>query len=372
MKGSSFLQSLPPQLGPEREEAIYRAALDSPIIWPMTEIVVPGAGHTLGFVVSNDYFAIGEPDDYVRVPMNPLTAQRIADALGYSLPTARMVDLAWQAAPVKLAPQAMTKVQGTSAQTGTPALIEHSGIIDQQLAKAGLTPGAQLTAGIKKDIVISNRQQGMVTIKEGNAPPRTVDASKQVAIYGWHYPKPVPKCGFPVTPSIPGNCPIQGLSIVHDNHYADYSHGLRLVSPMVTLDGQQPLMLTQVLTDPTLAPVLSHEGVMQVLRQPHVDQPGGPSSIAPGEPPLPPPGARVPIPVPPIPGDTTPPPVLAPPPVLKPPVFVAGVSTGTKVGLVFAAGTLAYLGVDWLFRSGRIYRRSDGTLAVSTRGRLGG
>lgn len=41
--------------------------------------------------VAIDYLAVGTNEDYVRVPVSPLLAQRIADRFGYVLPTERVV-----------------------------------------------------------------------------------------------------------------------------------------------------------------------------------------------------------------------------------------------------------------------------------------
>ena len=42
--------------------------------------------------VCPDYLAIGSNEDYVRVPLSPVTLQRLADALGWALPTVKVVD----------------------------------------------------------------------------------------------------------------------------------------------------------------------------------------------------------------------------------------------------------------------------------------
>lgn len=72
----------------------------------------------------------------------------------------------------------------------------------------------------------------------------------RLAIYGWHYPT---------------GQPIQPLSTVHGATYADYSHGLRLVSDLVWIDGR-PRSIYDVLQDPSVAPVLSGEGAIPGLR----------------------------------------------------------------------------------------------------------
>jgi len=101
-------------------------------------------------------------------------------------------------------------------------------------ALVSLLPEA-LTAGQKKDVVLSTR----LTSKRG-----------KVAIYGWHRTN---------------GRPIQPLSTVHGAQYADYSHGVRLVSQTAFVNGKlQPL--SQIISDPQLAVLVSSEGPMDVAR----------------------------------------------------------------------------------------------------------
>ena len=51
-----------------------------------------GREHTATFEVMPDYLAVGSDADFVRVPMTPMTAARIADAFGCALPTRKVVD----------------------------------------------------------------------------------------------------------------------------------------------------------------------------------------------------------------------------------------------------------------------------------------
>ncbi|MEX1740884.1 hypothetical protein WMQ22_25305, partial [Escherichia coli] len=124
-----------------------------------------------------DYLAVGNNQDFIRFPMTPQTAQRIADAFGCSLPTKKMVDAIYQQAQVKREPLPLTE-----RREAVSSFVEHNALIEKPLGseKRGL-----LTAGIKKDIVITNRLQ---------------EKENRVAIYGWHRLSGVP---------------IQPLTIVH-------------------------------------------------------------------------------------------------------------------------------------------------------------
>ncbi len=178
-----------------------------------------------------DYLAIGSDADFLRIPMSPITAQKVADRFGLMLPTVRMVDAIYQQAPLRLAPRPFKP--GRTMVT-IPEFYRHQSTVQAQL---GGRPPRGLVAGHKKDIVISKRLQTL---------------PKRVAIYGWH--------------QLNGRA-IQPLSLVHGNWYADYSHGVRLVSSLVQID-QQTLRLVDVLKNPELAPLLSYEGTLSQARYP--------------------------------------------------------------------------------------------------------
>jgi len=55
------------------------------------------------------------------------------------------------------------------------------------------------------------------------------------------------------------------LSTVHGIRYVDYSHGIRLVSDTVIVNGR-PRSIYDVLTNPSTAPLLSREGSIDASR----------------------------------------------------------------------------------------------------------
>jgi hypothetical protein len=187
----------------------------------VTRAGVSGREHTVEYQVMTDYLSAGSDEDSARLPLTPMTAQRIADLWDCSLPTARMVDDIYRQAAVKLEPRPLTQ-----AREAASTFLQHHRIIEEQ--RAG-KPLGTLVAGIKKDVVLTNR------LREKPA---------KVAIYGWH--------------KLDGT-PIQPLTIVHRDTYVDYSHGIRLVKRSVTVDGK-PMDLRDVLRDPEFAPLVSDEG----------------------------------------------------------------------------------------------------------------
>lgn len=175
--------------------------------------------------VTPEYVSVGDDRDFVRVPLGLSAAARVAQEFGFLLPTPRMVDAIFDQAQARVPPSPM---KPTAAMTSTAYLLEHNRMVERQLQATRADRGA-LAAGHKKDLVLTNRLRS----KPG-----------RVAIYGWHRP---------------GGRPIQPLSTVHGAEYADYSHGVRLVSRTAYLDGK-PIPLEEIIRDSELAPIVSREG----------------------------------------------------------------------------------------------------------------
>ena len=222
------------QLGAEDREILFRNELFAGNIPGFLRRLVPvtlggtdasGRPAEVTLCVAPDYIAIGSDRDFLRVPMALDTALGVATRFGFVLPTRAMVDAFYAESPARLDPKPM---KPGAQMTSTEYYVRHNRDIDLQRTARGLPLGALLT-GHKKDLVLTERLRR----KPG-----------RVAIYGWHRP---------------GGRPIQPLSTVHGAAYADYSHGVRLVSATVYVNGE-PRSIFDVLEDPDLAPVLSDEG----------------------------------------------------------------------------------------------------------------
>lgn len=173
-----------------------------------------------------DYFSLGTDTNWMRMPLTPITAQKIADAYGLSLPTTKIVDILYQKANTRLSPRT---IPPSSQMTSLATFFLHNGMLKSQLPNN--LKSWNILAGHKKDVVITNR---------------LVSQPNRVAIYGWHRG--------------PG-MPIQPLSLVHGNEYADYSHGIRFIWNNVSINGKL-LAYSRFLRDPVLAPILSSEGLV--------------------------------------------------------------------------------------------------------------
>lgn len=185
-----------------------------------------GTSHTCSYEVMPDYLAIGSNEDFCRIPMGPITAQKLADLFGAVMPTPLLVDNIYIHAQIKLEP---VTYPWAEESTLVPKFIEHNAAIENQSIAAGGVLG-QLTGGTKKDVVLSNL---------------IVDPARpnHVVIYGWHTLK---------------GTPIQPLTNVHINSYVDYSHGIRLLNAEILVDGVIT-NIKNILSDPVLYKLLSNE-----------------------------------------------------------------------------------------------------------------
>jgi hypothetical protein len=99
------------------------------------------------YFVSPDYLSIGTDDDWARINITPLAAQKIADSLNCFFPTRKMVDDIYKAAKIKLEPVPMFAFRDS-----TPTMWHHHLIVE------GKRKGRKgLIAGIQKDVVISGK-----------------------------------------------------------------------------------------------------------------------------------------------------------------------------------------------------------------------
>ena len=177
-----------------------------------------------------DYLAVGSDSDFLYVPLGLQAALEVAGRFGYILPTPKLVDAIYATSPVKLIPEPLAP---TEAMRSTEYVLHHTELIELERALYAEPPGT-LTSGDKKDLVLTDRLW---------------EIPGRVAIYGWQRAS---------------GRPIQPLSTFHGARYADYSHGVRLVSRIVYVNGVAST-IDDVLADRDLAPLLSREGPLQHL-----------------------------------------------------------------------------------------------------------
>jgi len=234
--GREFVERVRGISGAERDAAVSAELLAGNLPQFLTRLkpvtlrgqLPGGKAVRITLCVAPDYLAIGSDSDFVRVPMGLAAALAVADRFGFMLPTTRMVDAIYLQAAAHLKPQPMP---AGPEMRSTEYFWQHNQTILAQ-RQALRAPLGALTAGHKKDLVMSNRLW------------RKLD---RVAIYGWQ--------------NSDGR-PIQPLSTLHGGRYADYSHGVRLVSNVAYVNGvARPT--ADILQDPRLAAVLSDEGAIR-------------------------------------------------------------------------------------------------------------
>lgn len=236
LTGSQFADTVSRLESDERENAIVQQIvggnvppfLRRPIPVSLSGTTRTGAVVSATIFVLPEYLAIGSEDDFLRIPMNLYTARTIAERFGCVLPTRKMVDSIYAQSPFHFVPQPMP---AGPQMRSTQYYRVHNGMIDEQSSTRGI-PSGPMVSGHKKDVVMTNR----LAANPG-----------QIAIYGWHRG---------------AGDPIQPLSTVHGAHYADYSHGIRLVKETAIVNGQT-MSIHDVLRDSQLACALSDEGPME-------------------------------------------------------------------------------------------------------------
>lgn len=234
LTGSQLARHLGPLTLAEREKKILEeiASGNVPDFWRRFATVRVSA--SIGGVVCHaeyeaapDYLALGSDEDYFLAPLSPAAAGHAARMMGCALPTRKMVDDIHRAAPLKLEPRPM---EPGPAMTTVEAFAEHGLLVlEQRRDAATLHPPGTLASGHKKDVVVT---------------PALRARPGSVAIYGWHRQD---------------GRPIQPLYLGHTKDWVDYSHGVRLISRRITIDGR-PADLHAAMADRALAPLFSDEG----------------------------------------------------------------------------------------------------------------
>jgi len=121
-----------------------------------------------------------------------------------------------------------------------PVFADHDSMVwNSRSAQIPSHPLGELVGGDKKDVIISNQIYGH-------------PAPGRVVIYGWHY--------------LSGT-PIQPLYYGHEETYADYSHGIRLVLSDMLLNDSL-VSAQEILASASLNVLLSDEGTIAVPRYP--------------------------------------------------------------------------------------------------------
>jgi hypothetical protein len=221
---TAVLEKFPATHSREREElivqAVARGALDPP---EWTTITSNYKGRRAQIQVTTDALTILG----VRFDVTAEGAQRIADQLHAILPTPRILQLVWEQAAVRIDPCTLPPDEKMAS---TARMIQHSDCVDRRIGgRAGMV------ANEGKHWVLSNRIAGKDNL---------------AANYGWF---------------IRGRRPVQTVGTRHDTAHTDYSQILRLVKPIINVDGRD-IDIRHVGRSPELWGLVSDEGPLLVWR----------------------------------------------------------------------------------------------------------
>lgn len=218
--GEGFFASIARATTAEREAALEEQLLAGnvpPFLRTLVPVRVRLGGRDARVFVAPDYLAIGSDEDFVRVPLVVRTAARVAASAQALFPTVELVDAIYDAAELKLGSPPMAPGLGMASSR---YFVEHNRAIEAN-REARARPLGALLAGPKKDLVLTAR----LLARPGRTP-----------IYGW----------FREDGSV-----IQPLSLLHDHHHLDYTHGLRLVSAEAEVEGRRVPLLDHLVEAPT-------------------------------------------------------------------------------------------------------------------------
>ena len=237
LTGRGFVRQVWTLSGPARDARVVAQLLEGNIPGFLRHLVpvtvrseTPRGTDRVTVCVLPDYLAVGSDSDFLYVPLGLQAALQVAARFGYVLPTPKLVDAIYATSPIKLIPEPLAP---TDSMRSTAYVLHHTELIDLERAQYP-EPLGTLTSGDKKDLVLTDRLW---------------ETPGHVAIYGWQRAS---------------GRPIQPLSTFHGARYADYSHGVRLVSRIVYVNGVAR-SIDEVLADNELAPLLSREGPLQDL-----------------------------------------------------------------------------------------------------------
>ena len=228
-------------------EYLEQALKNNSIEFEFNSITAVGKAGELCFEV----FADAAKIDGVRFMVTAIETQELADALGLMMSTPKIEDLICIDADVTISP--ITQINGKI--TALASSKDYSTAIDKLLKGKDLF--GKMVSTVGKSWVLTNR------LAQGSGQYGVHTACN----YGW------------VHPSSRYNAVTTGLKCwqtpgyAHNDVHTDASQVLRLVNPKCTLRRAnsgiwEMVDLQDVLRDKELAPMVSHEGVLKVLRQP--------------------------------------------------------------------------------------------------------
>lgn len=240
-----ILDGIPADAGPARERWILDRVIAGhydPIAWATLEF--DHRGHSYAFSFAADALKI----DGVRVSVSHRTAQRIADLLGFWLPTPKICDLIHASASVVLRAHPQTP---DATMDDTAVMVAYSRLLDREIDDRLARGGHVSTIG--KDWVNTNRLLGRPDL---------------AANYGMHDRR------------APNGKVWQSLGTRHNPDHADYAQLVRAIARRAWVDGA-PIDIAELAAHPEHHSAISDEGPLRVLRHPGVALEASLAEVAP-------------------------------------------------------------------------------------------
>jgi hypothetical protein len=205
----------------------------------------------------------------VRVNVTAKDSQMIADLLGCLLPTAKIADLLYEQADIRILPKTMSyPSQDLRHMADTSWMIDHSHRIDMSFPEKATTPELTDFEWKLMSPYITELAPLVSTVgKHWIIDQCLVAHSKSTAAnYGWHFPGST-YGGLKGSLRVIGKGRlIQGIGTRHNNDHTDYSQTCQLVFERCLVDGNL-MLVKDVLADKTLHSLGTHNGPMTYLRQ---------------------------------------------------------------------------------------------------------
>lgn len=233
----------------DREKYVLNRVLAGTFEASWTEITHSASGYVAKFQVMDDALKI----DGVRVNVSATLQQNLADLFDASLMTAQLADIVYINAQRRIDPAPMT-ISSTVA-----SMIKHSSNVDARLKNLNVDSG--LVADPGKHWILDKKLEQL---------------SGRACNYGWHFSGNSYRGinGFAVASNYnklngkPVKV-IQPNAIAHDVSHSDYSQICQLVSQTCWVDGIEK-RFSDLLIDPKLSAIVSHQGPLKITRQPGV------------------------------------------------------------------------------------------------------
>jgi hypothetical protein len=209
----------------------------------LVEVVSTMDGKEVKLLVMDDALKVNG----VRVNVSATLEQQLADMFDASLPTAKVADMMYAVAARRANPCPQP------ISTTVAAMTKHSDMVEKQVSgKSGLA------ATVGKHWVLDKQ----IEVR-----------SDRACNYGWHFTGSSFQGinGFPAASNSAGAGAkvIQPNATAHDRFHSDYSQICQLVAQQCWVDGIE-MRFSDVLKDPILGHLVSHQGPLKIDRHPGV------------------------------------------------------------------------------------------------------